>query len=270
MSARLLFVMPFFILLHVADLLRSLGGPPDEAGEREQNVVVARSTDHAELASLLHDTVGQGLTAISLQVRNASKVGGEQQLKVIDQVTTHTMTELRVVIQQLRHGQRAPSAVADEGLVDVVNRFRSTGLPIDFLASGSDEQLSPTLRKVIVRVAREALSNATKYAPNAPVSIDFEVSKSIKLRLRSCGGVRPRPRFAGVVARKIGVPWAGGGQGSRMMQRLVTQQGGLICVGSDQRNFSVVITFPREDLGAEQASEWAGCDAGAADLHRQA
>jgi hypothetical protein len=253
-SGKLMTILPFFVLLYVPAWSAAWFRPRSEAAKPEQAVPVAPLTEHAELASLLHDTVGQGLTAIALQVRNASKGEDGRQLQVIDQVTMHTMTELRSVITQLRHGSRESSAVVEEGLIDVVNRFRGIGLAVEFLASGSEEQLPPSLRKVIVRVAREALSNSMKYAPNAAVSVDFEVSTRTRLRVRSSCEVPLLSGFAGRAGPQRWLPWAGGGHGTRMMQRLVTQQGGLLYIGSDQQDFTVAITFPRDDLGEEQAA----------------
>lgn len=216
----------------------------------EQGTRALHSDEAAELASLLHDTVGQGLTAIAMQARNSEQ--HDRRLQTIDEVAAHTMTELRNIIGQLHGGVRRPSP-ATEYLVDVVNRFRSGGLMIEFLTHGTDEQLSAPLRAVIVRIAREALTNSMKYAPDATVSVEFDVRARISLQVRSHYTFYPRLHEVDRTADRAWTVWSGG-HGSRMMQRLVARHGGALRIGSSRRGFTILATFPLEGMAREAAT----------------
>jgi signal transduction histidine kinase len=243
---RLLYLMPLFIMLHMPRWgagwlqMRGKGGEPAPEPAAQAEL----STEHEEIASLLHDTVGQGLTVIAMQARNASRVEDNRQLEAIGEAATHTMIELRRVMGHLHHLAKESSGVVDESLVDVVNRFRAAGLPVGFVACGSDEQVPQALRAVVVRVAREALTNAMKYSPTSAVSVEFELSLRIRLEVRSVQVSRSCAGLAGRASGGNPAPWPSGGQGSRMMHRLVARHGGELHVGPDRQGFNVAITLP--------------------------
>jgi Histidine kinase len=201
-----------------------------------------------ELASLLHDTVGQGLTAISMKARDAEQRDGR--LQMIEQAAAHTMIELRAILTQLRTGSRLPH-LPPECLIDVVNRFRGSGLAIEFTASGTDEQLPASLRAVVVRIAREALTNSMKYAPDATVFVEFDVRAKVSLRVWSHGSCQSRRRDPERIVHRASTAWSGG-HGTRMMQRLVARHHGTLRIGSHRRGYSILATFPLQ--GGEAAA----------------
>lgn len=201
-----------------------------------------RPPGHAELASRLHDTVGQGLTAIAMQARTAQE--DDHRLRVIGETAAHTMVELRKAMGQLR-GEDSRPGPADECLVDVVNRLRRTGLAVVFRSRGTDEHLPAALRAAVVRVARESLTNALKYAPGSTVLVEFRVDRSVRLRVWSYGRTHlpfGRDRHVGGAGADP-APWSGG-QGSRSMQRLVAEHGGWLTTGADERGFTVLVHLP--------------------------
>jgi signal transduction histidine kinase len=198
--------------------------------------------ERTELASLLHDTVGQGLTVIALQAGNKGQQG-DAQVRAIEQTAAHTMRELRGLIGQLR-GAQTSHVISDECLADVVNRFRGVGLPVEFYSRGTDEKLPPQLRAGIIRIAREALSNAMKHAPHARVRVRFELAASVRLEVKSrrpsaLHTVHSRGTEPSLATRSPGT-----GQGFRMMQRVAAHHGGQLYTVSNHHEFTVVTTFP--------------------------
>ncbi|MEW2299800.1 histidine kinase [Streptomyces sp. NPDC006655] len=220
----------------------SPAAPPVAAPVPDRAHLHGRPPGHAELASRLHDTVGQGLTAIAMQARTAEE--DDHRLRVIGETAAHTMVELRKAMGQLR-GEESRPGPGDECLVDVVNRLRRTGLTVVFRSRGTDEHLPAALRAVVVRVARESLTNALKYAPGSTVLVEFRADRWVRLRVWSYGRTHlpfDRDRHADRPGADP-APWSGG-QGSRSMQRLVAEHGGCLTTGADERGFTVLVHFP--------------------------
>ncbi|MCH5670873.1 sensor histidine kinase [Streptomyces gilvus] len=240
------------VLLRWKDRLRP-GARPMPAVALERAPFPGRPPGYAELASRLHDTVGQGLTAIAMQAGGADE--NDHRLRVIGETAAHTMVELRRAMGHLR-GEEHRLGSADECLVDVVNHLRRTGLAVVFRSRGTDEHLPAPLRAVVIRVARESLTNALKYAPGSTVLVEFRVDRWVRLRVWS----HHRPPLPLGRAHHVGTPapdptpWSGG-QGSRSMQRLVAEHGGCLTTGAGEGGFTVLVHLPlSRSAGAPVAS----------------
>lgn len=237
---RLVLLAPVLMLVHIPAWRHAWIARRNRATADD-----APPADGMEIASLLHDTVGQGLTLIAMQARSsAARSRDVQELTIIDQVATRTMAELRHVLGHLHETRPLADRMFEEGLIDVVNRFRASGVTVEFVAYGSEKHVPGPIRAVLVRVAREALSNAIKHDGDAEVTIELHVSPSPRLvvRTRSAAETRcgqPRSR---TVARTEET--SSSGHGTRMMQRLVTGHGGALRVAGGQGDFRVEAVFP--------------------------
>ena len=233
---RMLILVPIFLVAHVPLLRcawRSRQAPVPEA-------VRVRSADRPDIASLLHDTVGQGLTVISMQARSATGVNRVQELSDIDETATRAMGELRQVLGYLHTTRRQQQDDIFSGrLVDVVNGFRGAGVALDFVARGSEDQVPVRLRPVMVRVVREALSNAVKHDRGGAVTVELDVVPQPRLAVRTRSAARAGP----ALARSLST-----GHGTRMMHRLVTGHGGSLRILEADGEFRVEAVFPVDEL----------------------
>jgi len=232
---RMLILVPIFLVAHVPILRRAWQSRQEPA----QDLVSARSADRPDIASLLHDTVGQGLTVISMQARNATGADRVQELSDIDDTATRAMSELRQVLGYLHTTRRQQQDDLFCGqLIDVVNGFRGAGVALDFVARGSEDQVPVRLRPVMVRVAREALSNAVKHDRGAAVTVELDVIPHPRLAVRTRSAARAGP----VLARSLS-----SGHGTRMMHRLVVGHGGSLRILEADGEFRVEAVFPVDE-----------------------
>jgi signal transduction histidine kinase len=226
---RMLILVPIFLVAHAPILRHAWRSRHDPASD-------ARSADRTDIASLLHDTVGQGLTVISMQARNATSADRVQELSVIDETATRAMGELRQVLGYL-HATRAQrqDEIFGGQLIDVVNGFRGAGVALDFVARGSEDQVPVRLRPVMVRVAREALSNAVKHDRGAAVTVELDVVPQPRLAVRTRSAAPAGPALARPPSS---------GHGTRMMHRLVVGHGGSLRILEADGEFRVEAVFP--------------------------
>ncbi len=148
-----------------------------------------------ELARELHDTVGQNLTALNLNLNvlknflpraAVEKSDGilEDSMKLVVETTNH----VRDVMARLR-----PVGLDDYGLVSALNwygkRFSSrTGIPVKIHDNGNIKRLKPSLETELFRIAQEALTNIAKHADANNVDIFLTHHKgSVKLVISDNG-----------------------------------------------------------------------------------
>ncbi len=136
-------------------LVRTLSA---ERGER------IRSQERAEVAAHLHDSVLQTLTLIQRRARDPQAVAG---------LARSQERELRAWLQGRRRDE-ADSALAGALEAAAAEVEDSHGVAIEVVAVGDcplDERAG-----AVVAAAREALVNAAKFAPRAPISLYAEVT----------------------------------------------------------------------------------------------
>jgi glucose-6-phosphate-specific signal transduction histidine kinase len=234
---RMLILVPIFLVAHVPILRRAWQSRQDPPAD-VRRARGAGTTGTTDIASLLHDTVGQGLTVISMRARSATGADRVQELSDIDDTAIRAMGELRQVLGYLHtaRGQQEEDIFCGQ-LIDVVNGFRGAGVDLDFVASASEEQVPMRLRPVMVRVAREALSNAVKHDRGAAVTVELDVAPQPRLAVRTRSAAPAGPALARSLSS---------GRGTRMMHRLVTGHGGSLRIHEADGEFRVEAVFPVE------------------------
>lgn len=144
--------------------------------ERERGIVAdqARLRERARIAQDMHDSLGHELALIALH-------GGGLELGDLTDEQRRTAGELRACAVRATHRLheivqvlgRADAATelqpADESIDDLVRRAASAGMPVQQV--GTAPTWSPMTSQAAHRVVQEALTNAARHAPGAPVTV---------------------------------------------------------------------------------------------------
>ncbi len=134
-----------------------------------RRVVQAQEEERKFISRELHDSVGQALTALGLELASLGPLQGsgknfEVRLREIKQLNEETLAALRDLAMGLR-----PSMLDDMGLVPALEwqgrQFsRRLAIPVSVGIEGASGDLPDTHRTCIFRVVQEALTNCAKHA----------------------------------------------------------------------------------------------------------
>ncbi len=142
-----------------------------------EDVVTAQEDERARVARELHDSIGQVLTSLSLQLRVAADrtrdPGAYRQLLHLLKLSEAATAEASALAMGLR-----PPALDDLGVIAAIEEHVSEvgsrhGLRVDLHARGHQEKdrLPSTVETAMYRITQEALTNVLKHARATAVSI---------------------------------------------------------------------------------------------------
>ncbi|TDD21852.1 two-component sensor histidine kinase [Kribbella turkmenica] len=255
--ALLLVVLPWLIGRYRAQqaLLASAGWDRAERIEREHRMAIdqQRLRERSRIAQDMHDSVGHELSLIALRAAAleldpslpAEHRRAASELREMAGTATDRLGD---IIGVLRDAD-APLVPRDEGVPALVDRAAASGLSVRLVQEG-DAELSPMVDRAVHRVVQESLTNASKHAPGASVTVTVTSGPDdVRVRIVDTGAARAVPSS---------VPSSGRGlDGLRERVRLV---GGTLTAGPHKDGFEVVATMPRaggrpEPEEAERAGE---------------
>ncbi|MDQ7908280.1 histidine kinase [Phytohabitans sp. ZYX-F-186] len=162
--------------------LVSTGWELAERLEREQELAGdrVRLRERSRIARDMHDSLGHELSMIALRaaaLQVAPDVGprGRQAAAELRRAAAAATQRLRDVVGVLREDGESPSLVpADDTVRSLVNRAAAAGMPVILvgeLSPPGSAPLTPMTDRAVYRVVQEALTNATKHAPGAKVTV---------------------------------------------------------------------------------------------------
>ncbi len=211
-----------------------------------QRIVVAQEEERHRIARELHDEVGQGLTALVMQLGAAETAlpsGASElreQLAGIRSLTSQTVGEVRRLMLDLR-----PAVLDDLGLVPAIrwyveSHISPTGIGATVSISGLDEQqrLPRRLELVAFRLTQEAVTNVLRHAKATRITVALErrgEMLEVSIIDDGCG-------FDTGARRRLGLR---SGWGLVGMQERVSLLGGSLTVVSEAgRGTRVTATIP--------------------------
>jgi signal transduction histidine kinase len=105
-----------------------------------------------------------------------------------------SLTEVRSTVGLLRQDGEAGEAGAAAplpglgGMPLLVERFQSAGAEVTLTVDGDTDRLPATTGLAVYRIVQEALTNAIKHAPGAPIAVNLSVdTTSVALSVDSAG-----------------------------------------------------------------------------------
>ncbi|MFD3531485.1 histidine kinase [Streptomyces sp. NPDC058664] len=163
---------------------------------RERTMVAwqARLRERQRIAQDMHDSLGHQLALIAvhtgaLEVDRELSERQREVVGVLRNASVTAMHELREVVGILRDGVEAvdrpagtPSRAGDEtgraargiaGIEGLVEAARAAGTTVGLRRAGEERTLAPAADHAAYRIVQEALTNAYKYAPGAPIGVEL-------------------------------------------------------------------------------------------------
>ncbi|MFF1909752.1 sensor histidine kinase [Kitasatospora sp. NPDC058218] len=213
--------------------------------EREQQLVAeqARLRERARIAQDMHDALGHDLSLIALRA-GALKLAPDlapthrEAAQEIRKGAGAAVERLAEVIGILRdEADEAARGPADAGVAQLVEEAAAAGLDVRLTVTGAADGLPRAAEHAAYRVTQEALTNAAKHAPLAPVTVRVDHTPD-GARIRVVNGPSP----VGPTAAP-----GGGGRGLIGMAERVRLAGGTLRHGprADGAGFEVLAHLPR-------------------------
>ncbi|MGY1808456.1 sensor histidine kinase [Blastococcus sp. SYSU D00669] len=209
--------------------------------ERDAAERVAAAEERTRIARELHDVIGHEITVIALQADAAAAAlarAPERAAVPIDRIratAARTLTEMRRVVGLLRdpadddEDLRPQPGLAD--LPTLVEDARAGGADVELLLGLPAAAPPPSLQLTVFRIVQEALTNARRHAPGAPVRVRVETGPE-----GLCVEVRNR------TGRTAGEP--GGGHGLVGMRERARMHGGSVDARPTADGFVVRARLP--------------------------
>ncbi|MFJ6758278.1 sensor histidine kinase [Streptomyces sp. NPDC091273] len=230
---------------------------------RERAMVAgqARLRERQRIAQDMHDSLGHQLALISvhtgaLEVDPGLTGRQREAVGVLRQASVAAMHELREVVGILRDGVEAPAPVEEAqpaargvaGIPGVVEAARGSGTDVRLSTSGQPRPLVAACDHAAYRIVQEALTNAYKHAPGAPIAIELRYEDD-SLVVEIANGPAAGPADAEVVS---------GGQGLTGLRERARLVGGMVHAGATEGGgFRVagVLPYGTEPAGVEDVAD---------------
>lgn len=225
---------------HEIDLVAQLRAAQADLTER------VRVEERNRIARELHDVIAHTLTVSLLHITSArlaiehEPADAARALVEAERLGRDSLAEVRSVVGLLhQHGQpdAAPLPGAG-GIPALVEQFRSAGGEVTLTIDGDTDRLPATTALAVYRIAQEALTNAVKHAPGAPISLELCVDAT----------------SASLAVDSAGKPQHGRGLGLLSMRERAESLGGCCVAGAGGRGWLVRATLPL-DAGMFRASK---------------
>lgn len=182
-----------------------------EQTEREQQLMAAHAVtaERHRIARDLHDIVAHHVSLLVVQAGavRESVPPDHATREVLDSMIDggrQAMRELRDMLDALKVDSDAGSAPLQPGpgveqVADLVNGARGAGLPVELrIAGGRPGSLAPATSVAAYRIVQEALTNAAKHAPGAPVTVRLEYRPhDLEIRIANPAGQDAAPVLVG-------------------------------------------------------------------------
>ncbi|MER6998841.1 histidine kinase [Streptomyces sp. NPDC000410] len=244
-TVALAIVAPWLIGRYVrqyAQLVRT-GWELADRMEREQRAVADRERlrERSRIAGDMHDSLGHELALIAVRAAALEidrELGPAQQRAAgeLRRAAADATARLRDIIGVLRaDGEPAPTAPAGETVAHVVERARASGMTVLLEGALPDAAVPPMVDRAVHRVVQEALTNAAKHAPKAPVTITVATDDdSVTVQVTNPPAASP-----------AGPPATSGGTGLVGLDERVRLAGGTLRHGpSADGGFAVTASLP--------------------------
>jgi signal transduction histidine kinase len=216
---------------------------------REQVASRAVAEERNRIARELHDVIGHSVSVMTVQASavrrrlTAEQVAEREALESVEAVGREALAEMRRMVGVLRQdgdgsaGQDREPPPGLSQLDGLVGKFRTAGLPIELIVTGSVRNLAPGLDLTAYRVVQEGLTNTFRHARSprrAEVEIEYGLDQ-LRLAVRDdgppAGPAQPAMPSNGLLG---------------MRERVAVYGGSLVARTRPEGGFELVATLPIE------------------------
>ena len=198
--------------------------------------------ERARISRELHDIVAHCLSVMVVQasagqrIAAADRDGVAEALESVAEAAAQAQTEIGRLVELLSGGppRGPPPGLGMVG--ELVRRAGDTGLAVSCRFAGACDRLAPAASEAAYRVVQEALTNALKHAPGAPVDITVRSQGAeVAVDVVNAPG---RQRPSGLERSGAGFGLAG------MRDRVAACGGSLICGPTTAGGWQVSALLP--------------------------
>ena len=199
--------------------------------------------ERARIARDLHDIVAHNLSMIVVQAgagRRAIPADpsiAAESLRHIESSAQRAELEIDQLVGLLAREQ-SENAGSLNDLDELIRRAAHTGLDVTYAFTGSSGRLPNVVTEVAYRVAQEAITNALKHAPGAPIRVSVEATAA-RVTVRIDNDAAPSVSNGGQLA------WTGGGYGlDGLKQRIRILNGSFDAGPTETGGWRVLTELP--------------------------
>ncbi|MGC5628531.1 sensor histidine kinase [Georgenia sp. Z1344] len=250
------------------------------------------ASERARLAGEIHDTLAAGLAGVVAQLEALDAELGEDhpargRVRTSVTLARDGLAEARRSVRALRPGPLAHQALPAALAESAARVQRTHGLPVTMIVTGEEREVAADVEDVLVRSAREALSNVVRHARATEVRVTLSyLDDAVALDVADDGtGTTPAPddddggsgsgvgsdggAGAGNVTGTGSGSGSGSGQGLAFMRGRAETAGGTMTVDSTPGEGTVItVTVPaapdaRKSPNRPDAAEWPDASTGA-------
>jgi signal transduction histidine kinase len=231
--------------VRVAERTAELNAANEGLRELSGRILQLQDEERRRIARELHDSVGQLLAAISM---NMAVVEGE--LPLLSPEANKAFFENRSFVQQIVQGIRTISHLLHPPLLDesglpsalrwYVEEFsQRSGIKVSLEFSPAFNRFPSELETAVFRIVQECLGNIHRHSQSPTAEIRVSAGRDcLSLEVRDAGRGIPAEKQQQI---KLGIRT---GVGLRGMRERVTQMGGTFKIDSDSSGTTVLATFP--------------------------
>lgn len=204
-----------------------------------QLVGEATLRERQRIAREVHDVIAHSMTVAMMHVTAARMAIDRDPQRAIEtleeaeRLGRASLDEVRRTVGLLRsESDRATDAAlpSASGVASLVADSRSAGVEVELEVDGDLDGVEGPAGLALYRVAQEAIANAAKHAPGAPVHVSIVVGDAVRARITN-----PIPR---------GLRAHGAGNGLIGMRERVQLLGGRVTAGPTSGRWTVECTIP--------------------------
>lgn len=162
-----------------------------EADRRRLADAYEQLQERGRIATDMHDVVAHSWAVVAAQADGARYVlrddpgRAEEALDVIGETARAAITDLRRILQELRHGEATEGTIGPEQQQVLLDRMTASGMRLDFAEYG-ERPVSPLLTLTAYRLMAEALTNALKHGDSRePVTVTLRWDDGLALEIRN-------------------------------------------------------------------------------------
>ncbi|MFD5827598.1 sensor histidine kinase [Lentzea sp. NPDC060358] len=158
------------------------------ASELQAQETSARAAERARIAREIHDAVGHHATLIAVESAALAATATDPSVREtalrLRSLAKESLSEMRAALGLLNSDTTYPS------LSELVDRARVAGVSVTLSETG-DASLPPAISRALFRVVQEALTNVTKHAPGAAVTVTVDRAAPVRVSVVNGPGTLP-------------------------------------------------------------------------------